>query len=338
VYAFGCLCIEAIFGTIPYGEYKEDSRVMRLMSNGVPPYELKRDETRFLLVPTELLTRCWAMDPDTRPTAKDLTSTFRNCLLDRYSTAKHLKDSLGDSSLTLSSIEGGTCRARLSGITKDAFSASFSVLSPEVELKSIRVYLYRRVEWIWEVEDDREKEREELTAVVSTAKSLPAGLLSETRRASSANLPTIQFTRYGEDDPNIGIDWDYIAPLFRTAAPTVQGARQGSSWRDYVQEVSKNVGAAQEGHAGSATNALAGPPLRSWARRTARPANLGEASFRRWTPSPSHIRPEGNEYMLPNSFDGLSAERLETGPGLSTSLPNGQARSPKFSRIFGFDA
>ena len=108
------------------------------------------------------------------------------------------------------------------------------------------------------MEDDREKEREELTAVVSTAKSLPAGLLSETRRASSANLPTIQFTRYGEDDPNIGIDWDYIAPLFRTAAPTVQGARQGSSWRDYVQEVSKNVGAAQEGHAGSATKYVNG--------------------------------------------------------------------------------
>ena len=88
------MLLQAIFGTIPYGEYKEDSRVMCLMSDGVPPYELKRDETRFLLVPTELLTRCWAMDPDTRPTAKDLTSTFRNCLLDRYSTAKHLKDSL----------------------------------------------------------------------------------------------------------------------------------------------------------------------------------------------------------------------------------------------------
>ena len=88
----------------------------------------------------------------------------------------------------------------------------------------------------------------------------------------------------------------------------------------------------------SLVSALAGPPLRSWAHHAARPVNLGEASFRRWTPSPSHIRPEGNEYMLPNSFDGLSAEQLETGPGLSTSLPNGQARSPKFSRILGFDA
>lgn len=74
------MLLQAIFGTIPYSEYKEDSKVMRLLSDGVPPYELKKDETRFLLVPTELLTRCWAMDPDTRPTAKDLTSTFRNSL------------------------------------------------------------------------------------------------------------------------------------------------------------------------------------------------------------------------------------------------------------------
>lgn len=144
--------------------------------------------------------------------------------------------------MTLSSIEGATYRARLSGITNDAFSASFSVLSPEAEVKSIRIYLYRRVEWIWEVED-REKKRDELTAVISTAKSLPAGLLSETRGASSAN---------------VGIDWDYIAPLFRTAAPTVQGASQGSSWRDYVQEVSKNVGAAQEGSTASATKCVNG--------------------------------------------------------------------------------
>lgn len=80
---------------------------------------------------------------------------------------------------------------------------------------------------------------------------------------------------------------------------------------------------------------LAGPPL---TRSGGEAVNVEQTSFQRWTPSLSYVQSEGNEYMLPDNFRGLSLEQLESGPGLSASLPGGQARSPKFSRIVGFDA
>jgi hypothetical protein len=140
--------------------------------------------------------------------------------------------------LILHSIGGVFYRAKLSGITNDAFSASFSVLSPDAGFESIRVYLYRRVEWIWMVEDDRGKGEGELVAAPQdSTQTRLASLLSETRMATLGALPT---RNNGEDDHDIGIEWDYIAPLFRTAAPTVQ-EKPSSSWRDYVQDIAKSV-------------------------------------------------------------------------------------------------
>jgi hypothetical protein len=80
--------------SIPYSEYKEDSKIMQLLSDGVPPYNLSKDEMRFLLFPAQLLEQCWAIDPRERPTAEEVVSTLRNCLLDRHFAARHLRDLL----------------------------------------------------------------------------------------------------------------------------------------------------------------------------------------------------------------------------------------------------
>jgi hypothetical protein len=140
-------------------------------------------------------------------------------------------------------------RAKLSGITNDNFSASFSILTPNAELESIRVYLYRRVEWIWEVEKDKE---EGLAAISpSPTRVLPRSLLTETAPMPSVvmNVPTIQFANDIGDHLNTDADWDYVASLFRTAAPIARAGSQALSWREYVQDIARVT--RQDGHAGA---------------------------------------------------------------------------------------
>lgn len=119
VYAFGCLCIEvslplsakwiafrflttrayawfgkALLDTEPYNEHSQESRIMRLISDGVPPFTFNGDIKKFMLIPRELLIQCWSLDPTSRPTSSELVSTIRSALLDRYRVAMNLKDIL----------------------------------------------------------------------------------------------------------------------------------------------------------------------------------------------------------------------------------------------------
>lgn len=142
----------------------------------------------------------------------------------------------------MTALDGSSYRARLSNVTKDNRAATFSTIAEEGPVHQIRIDLYRRVEWWWDIEKDIS-----LTAF-SPSTSLTFGLLTELRASSltstisslQPNVPIIKVGTSSAQDLDEDIEWNFVEPLFRPAAQTIPGEiDQPSSWQEYVERVTQ---------------------------------------------------------------------------------------------------
>lgn len=79
---------------VPYGDHTQESTLLQLISNGVPPYPLTDEAFEFLLVKRDALAQCWEYDPALRPTASKLVDAFRTALMERNEQALTLRETL----------------------------------------------------------------------------------------------------------------------------------------------------------------------------------------------------------------------------------------------------
>ncbi|KXN89364.1 Protein kinase byr2 [Leucoagaricus sp. SymC.cos] len=77
IWAFGCVCYEALTGSLPFPECTMDAQVIMRLTNQIKPAEKPRTVTQREDIIWSLIEKCWEIDSRERPTCKEIIATLK---------------------------------------------------------------------------------------------------------------------------------------------------------------------------------------------------------------------------------------------------------------------